>query len=139
MKTVDIDPAAVLAAAAEIPKDQPVIMINLLRYRARADYGERTDQMPCSGREAYYQRYAPGAMPYVNEIGAKVVWLGQVLAGVIGPPDERWDDALLVEYPSFGALQALFANPAYQAVVFHRTAALEDSRLIATATAAAIG
>ncbi len=139
MKTVHIDPDAVLLAAATIPGDQPVIMINLLRYRDQADYGARTDQSPCSGREAYYQRYAAGGFKCVETVGGKVFWMGKVLASVIGPPDERWDDALLVEYPSFSRLQTLFANPDYQAVVFHRTAALEDSRLIATSTAGGIG
>ena len=139
MRTVEIIPEAVLAAAAAIPKDQPVIMINLLRYREQADYGDRTDMPKCSGREAYYGPYATASFPLVEKLGGKVFWLGKVLAGVIGPPDERWDDALLVEYPSFGALQALFADPAYQANVFHRTAALEDSRLIATTTTSGIG
>ena len=134
MPTIEINPDAVLAAAAAIPKDQPVIMINLLRFRDKADYGQRPDVSPCSGREAYYGRYAPVASPLVEAGGAKVFWLGKVLARVIGPPDERWDDVLLVQYPSFSVLQKLFANPQYQAVVFHRTAALEDSRLIASAT-----
>jgi uncharacterized protein (DUF1330 family) len=61
------------------------------------------------------------------------------LAGVIGPPEERWDDVLLVRYPAFSVLQKLFANPQYQAAVFHRTAALEDSRLIASATNTELG
>ena len=139
MRTVDINSDAVLAAAAAIPKDQQVIMINLLRFRDRADYGQRADISPCSGREAYYERYAPVSSPLVQADGAKVFWLGKVLAGVIGPPDERWDDVLLVQYPSFSVLQKLFANPEYQAVVFHRTAALEDSRLIASATNVDVG
>ena len=139
MRTIDINPDAVLAAAAAIPKDQPVIMINLLRFRDRADYGQRSDVSPCSGREAYYGRYAPVSSPLVQADGAKIFWLGRVLAGVISPPDERWDDVLLVQYPSFSVLQKLFANPEYQAVVFHRTAALEDSRLIASATNMDVG
>ena len=139
MRTIEINPDAVLAAAAAIPKDQPVIMINLLRFRERADYGQRSDVSPCSGREAYYERYAPVASPLVEAEGARVFWLGKVLAGVIGPPDERWDDLLLVQYPTFSVLQKLFANPEYQAVVFHRTAALEDSRLIASATNTDVG
>jgi uncharacterized protein (DUF1330 family) len=138
MRTVEIDSEAVLAAARAIPKDQPVIMINLLRFREKADYSQRPDVTPCTGREAYYERYAPVASPLVEAGGAKIFWLGRVLAGVIGPPDERWDDVLLVQYPSFAVLQKLFANPAYQAVVFHRTAALEDSRLIASATNAVL-
>ena len=137
MRTVDIDPAAVLAAASVIPEGQPIVMINLLRYRAQADYGDRTEFTPCSGREAYYQRYAPVSSRLVMADGAKILWFGDVLGHVIAPPDERWDDALLVEYPSFAAFQRLVANPEYQAVVIHRTAALEDSRLLPARTSSA--
>ena len=75
----------------------------------------------------------------VRAHGGQVFWSGNVLAGVIAPPDERWDDALLVEYPSVDRLPRIYADPAYQLIAFHRTAALEDSRLIATTTATGIG
>ena len=139
MPSVEINPAAVLAAAAAIPAEQPVIMINLLRYRRQAEYGAGVELPPCTGREAYYERYAPVASRLIAEEGARVFWLGSVLATVIGPEDESWDDALLVEYPSFAVLQRLFAHPEYRAVVFHRTAALADSRLIAAKTSSGIG
>jgi uncharacterized protein (DUF1330 family) len=110
------------------------IEIDLLRFKDRADYGDRTDVTPCSGRDAYFLRYAPVSSALVKAEGAKVVWVGNVMARVVGPPDEHWDQALLVEYTSFASFQRLFANPAYQAVVFHRSAALEDSRFLASAT-----
>jgi uncharacterized protein (DUF1330 family) len=43
---------------------------------------------------------------------------------------------VLVEYPSVDAFRTMVADPAYAAVSIHRTAALDDSRLIATRTAA---
>lgn len=131
MRTVNIDTEAVMAVA-EIAPDAPVTMINLLRFRDQADYGDRTEFPPCSGREAYYDRYAAVSSPLVMADGAKIVWMGTTIGNVIAPPDEKWDDILLVEYPRFAALQKLFSNPEYQAAVIHRTAALEDSRLIAS-------
>lgn len=139
MRTVDVNLDAVLSAAASIPANQPVIMVNLLRFRDQADYGARDDVTPCTGRYAYYERYAPLAARLLQGEGARLVWLGNLLASVIGPADERWDDAVLVEYSSFSVLQSLLTSPAYQAIVFHRAAALEDSRLIAAATAQNIG
>lgn len=68
--------------------------------------------------------------------GAKILWMGDIIGNVIAPSEEKWDLILLVEYPSFAMLQKLFANPEYQAAIFHRTAALEDSRLIASNAAA---
>lgn len=58
MRTVEITADALDAANRIVPADTPVMMINLLRYRDQADYGDRTDVTPCSGREAY-RRYAP--------------------------------------------------------------------------------
>ncbi len=116
---------------AGIGDGEPVVMINLLRYREQADYGRRTDIEPCSGREAY-RRYMKQAVAFVIAVGGAVVWQGTPKALLLGPPDERWDLALLVRYPSKEAFLALVSNPAYQAITVHRTAALEDSRLIAT-------
>ncbi len=53
-------------------------------------------------------------------------------AVLLGPTTERWDDALLVQYPSKQAFLRMIGDPDYQAITVHRTAALEDSRLIAT-------
>jgi uncharacterized protein (DUF1330 family) len=132
IRTVAIDDEAALAVAAKAPAGKPVVMINMLRFRDQADYGDRTEFGPCTGREAYFERYAPVASPLVMADGAKIQWMGDIIGNVIAPPEERWDLILLVEYPSFSVLQKLFANPDYQAAVFHRTAALEDSRLIAS-------
>jgi uncharacterized protein (DUF1330 family) len=116
---------------AGIPPGDPVVMINLLRYREQADYGSRADIEPCSGSEAY-RRYMKQAFTFVTAVGGTVVWQGAPRAVLLGPPGERWDLALLVKYPSKAAFLAMVSDPAYQAVAAHRTAALEDSRLIAT-------
>ena len=73
-------------------------MINLLRYREQADYGSRTDIEPCTGREAY-RRYMKQAVAFVIAVGGAVVWQGAPKALLLGPPEERWDLALLVEVP----------------------------------------
>jgi len=116
---------------AGIGDGEPVVMINLLRYREQADYGGRTDIEPCSGSEAY-RRYMKLAFAFVTGVGGSLVWQGAPKAVLLGSPGERWDLALLVRYPSKAAFLAMVSDPAYQAVAVHRTAALEDSRLIAT-------
>jgi uncharacterized protein (DUF1330 family) len=72
------------------------------------------------------------ALAKVAEVGGRPIWAGDVRSILIGPPSERWDQAVLVEYPSRSAFQHVIAMPDYQAGVVHRTAALEDSRLVAT-------
>lgn len=116
---------------AGIADGKPVVMINLLRYRDQADYGPESDAKPCTGREAY-QRYSQETLRFLTAIGAQVIWHGSAKAVILGPKTEQWDTAFLVRYPSKQAFLEMISNPDYQAVTKHRTAALEDSRLIAT-------
>ena len=58
--------------------------------------------------------------------------MGEAHAALIAPPEERWDEVLLVRYPSVAAFVGMLQQHDYQAATVHRTAALEDARLIAT-------
>ncbi len=133
MASIEPSPEQLRALVAQANGDTPVVMINLLRYRERAGYAPGADAAPCSGREAY-GRYQAGVTPLLAEAGASVLWFGRAMQTVIGPDAERWDDAILVQYPSRGAFLAMVSRPAYQRIAMHRTAALADSRLIATET-----
>ncbi len=106
-----------------------VTMLNLLRYRESADYSDYPGETPCAGREAY-QRYAKQARLCVEEVGGRLLHWGKMAAPVIGPVDEVWDEMLLVEYPNIGAFLQMTLSEAYRAIAHHRTAALQDSRLI---------
>lgn len=106
-------------------------MINLLRYREQAAYPEGSAAEPCSGREAY-RRYGSVAAQRIASVGGRLLWMGSVQATVVAPADESFDDAVLLEYPSRKAFFEMVSQPEYQAAAPHRSAALEDSRLIAT-------
>lgn len=134
MYTIEFDLERFAEAANVVPADEPIIMVNMLKFLERADYGDRTDVTPCSGREAYYERYAPIASRLVQADGAEIFWFGKVLATVVAPDGEDWDDFILVKYRSIGALQRHFENPEYRDIIFHRTAALVDSRFLVTQT-----
>jgi uncharacterized protein (DUF1330 family) len=58
--------------------------------------------------------------------------LGKVKGLLIAPPDESWDEVLIVKYPDVKTFVTMVESQEYKKVVKHRTAALEDSRLIAT-------
>lgn len=127
---------AQIRALVDMPDDgSPIVMLNLLRYRALADYAANPGEAPCSGREAY-GRYAKAVASCLESVGASIVSAGAALATVIGPPDERWDDVLLVRYPSRAAFLGMIASEGYRAIAHHRTAAVEDSRLVAIAPGA---
>ena len=129
MKTVDPIASRLPAILASIPADTPIVMLNLLRFRERAQYRDGTSD--CSGREAY-ARYSAVAIKKLSEIGARPVFVAKTAAMVIAPPEEIWDEVLLVRYPSVAAFSAMLAMPDYQAATAHRTAALDDARLIAS-------
>lgn len=113
---------------ARLPMEQPVTMLNLLRFRPEADYPQGSGHKPCTGSKAY-ARYAATATEKLAQLGAKVIWSGTPQGLLIGPP-EHWDQAFLVRYPSADAFFRMLAMPDYQAATEHRTAALADSRLI---------
>ena len=119
------------AALAALPPDRPIVMLNLLRFRERAAYGEGHSEAPCSGQEAY-RRYSRVAIKTIASVGGNVSFGADATAPVIAPAGERWDQVILVRYPSVAAFLRMMALPEYQAAVHHRMAALEDSRLIPT-------
>jgi hypothetical protein len=109
-----------------------VVMLNLLRFRDVADYSATpglAPEKPISGAEAY-DRYMAHTMPYLIESGGELLFFGQGGAFLIGPEAERWDRVMLVRQRSVGAFMAFATNAAYLAGIGHRTAAVEDSRLL---------
>ncbi|MCD6667280.1 MAG: DUF1330 domain-containing protein [Hydrogenophaga sp.] len=112
-----------------LPPDQPVVMLNLLRFHDRAAYADTDQAEPCSGREAY-KRYSQTSLQTIAAVGGRVIFGGKAHEALIAPQGEGWHQAFLVQYPSPAAFRAMMAMPQYQACVHHRTAALADSRLI---------
>ena len=112
-----------------LPPDQPVVMLNLLRFREQAAYADSDQAEPCSGREAY-KRYSQTSLQTIAAVGGRVIFGGKAHEALIGPPGDDWHQVFLVQYPSPAAFRAMMAMPQYQACVHHRTAALADSRLI---------
>jgi uncharacterized protein (DUF1330 family) len=110
----------------------PVVMLNLLRFRATADYASSPELAPATPVTgvAAYNRYLELARPFVAAAGGELAFLARGGAHVIGPPDERWDAVLLVRQRSVSDFLAFTSNEGYQRIVGHRTAALEDSRLL---------
>jgi hypothetical protein len=108
-------------------------MLNLLRFRAQADYYSATPHLappePIVGATAY-QRYMEHTLPLLRKSGGDVIFLGRGGPFLIGPAAERWDAALLVRQRSVADFMASASNEEYLAGIGHRTAALEDSRLL---------
>ena len=112
----------------QLPRDKPVMMLNLLRYHDKAVY---EDGREATGREAY-AAYGRQSSPVFRRVGGEIVWCGKPQVMVIGPTDKHWDMMFVARYPTAGAFLDMVTDPDYQKAVKHRTAALLDSRLICT-------
>lgn len=110
----------------DLPRDQPVHMLNLVRLRARAAY---PDGREATGLEAY-RAYGRDSGPVFRRLGGRQVWIGRPDLTLIGPGDERWDIAFIAEYPTGAAFIEMLRDPVYRQAVLHRQAAVADSRLI---------
>jgi uncharacterized protein (DUF1330 family) len=127
-----IDPSrANFDAFKALPRDEPIHMLNLLRYREKAEYpeGDARGSLGWSGRRAY-EEYGRTSGVVFKRVGGRIVWRGSFRAVVIGPEDLRWDDAFVAEYPSASAFLEMVSDAEYQQAVVNRTAALADSRLV---------
>ena len=131
MKSINPTREGLARFREELPKNTPVVMLNLLKFREKALYPLGTGFQDCSGRQAY-RRYADTALEQLSAIGGKAIWMSKAMSSLIAPEGETWDEVLLVRYPSSEAFLAMLQVPEYLAATIHREAALEDSRLIAT-------
>jgi hypothetical protein len=111
----------------------PVVMLNLLRFREVADYSEHPELKPndaISGAQAF-DLYIETTLPHLLKSGGELLFMGAGGTFFIGPGEEHWDRAMLVRQASVESFIAFASNEAYlSGAIGHRTAALEDSRLL---------
>ena len=109
------------------PADQPVVMLNLLRFKERASAPDEG----LTGEEAY-QRYVDEMVGFVESKGGRVIWSGRVDGQVIGSNAEGFHMAALMEYPSRKAFVEIATSPEVAKFGVHRSAGLEGQWLLAT-------
>ena len=115
------------------PQDQPVVMLNLLRFKPRADASHEGD----SGQEAY-MRYGTEMRKFVESKGGRFIWVGRVDSQLIGEGGEGFHVVGLVEYPSRKAFAEITQDPfVTDNIGKHRAAGLEMQWLIAMTEAPA--
>ncbi|HEX4180468.1 MAG TPA: DUF1330 domain-containing protein [Caulobacteraceae bacterium] len=120
-----------LDAFKALPRDTPIQILNLIRLRPLADYPpDHPDHGKGSTGLDAYGAYRRTNAEVFARMGLWRVWQGRPEIVMNWRPDERWDLAFIVEYPSTAALLAMIADPEYREHLKHRTAAVEDSRQI---------
>ena len=129
-----VDPErAQFEAFKALPRDEPVMMLNLLRFQDRAVYPDGRD---ATGRQAY-ETYGRESAPIFQRVGGEIIWRGRPEVTLIGPQHEHWDLAFIARYPTAGAFLEMVTDPQYREAVTHRQAAVLDSRLIRVTESAA--
>lgn len=110
----------------------PVVMLNLMRFRKIADYSDAPHLAPTAtvSGEAAYKQYMDHTLPFLTKSGGKVLFYGSGGTYLVGPSDERWDAVMLVRQASLASFLAFASDQSYLLGIGHRTAALEDSRLL---------
>ena len=112
------------AELIDAPDDEPVVMLNLLKFKAEAD-----DRGSTGASE--YAKYGDSVVQMVEDRGGKVLWMGRADQILIGDPSEGWDSVALVEYPSRKAFIDMVTTPEYETAHEHRESGLERTVLIA--------
>tara|TARA_B100000579_G_scaffold58176_1_gene41724 strand:- start:15 stop:443 length:429 start_codon:yes stop_codon:yes gene_type:complete len=78
--------------------NQPIFMINLLKFREKAEYKDGRETS-LSGSEAY-ALYGEIMEKHLNEIGGEITFKSKVTRITVGKIEELWDAVVIAKWPS---------------------------------------
>lgn len=111
-----------IAELGEEGHDRPIYMVNLLKFKERAEYQDgRATEM--TGAEAYAV-YGAEVGGHLAKVGGKPVIGGQVTGLRLGEVEELWDSVAIAMYPNRKAMLAMIMDPDYRKSAEHRAAGL---------------
>ena len=114
--------------------EEPVVMVNLLKFREHAEY-EDARATELTGPQAY-DLYATEMRKLVEAAGGRFLYAGEVESLLLGEVDDLWDTVGLVEYPTPKTLLSIASTADFQAIEQHRIAGLAGQLNIAVRTRA---
>ncbi len=115
-----------LDAIAGLDPAAPVVMLNLMKFRAHSLDGNG------SGWDAYL-RYSAHTSPLLKARGATILWAGDVHGAALGEPSEGdWDYAALVWYPRPAAFVDMLSSREYAVGNLDRENGTERHLILAT-------
>ena len=132
MQEAYVDPTrAAFDLFKALPRDEPIWMLNQVRYRPLALYpeGHPAAGLGRTGEEAY-REYGRTSDPIFSRLGGKIIWRGKMQLMLTGPETENWDTIFIAHYPSASAFLAMVTDADYREAVKHRQAAVLTSRLV---------
>lgn len=118
-------------ALLQNPPAGSVRMLNLLKFKAQAEYEDGSTGGCGNGMEAYMRYGAALFDGILASVGAKLVFSEPVAAGVIGEGGTTdYDLVAIMQYPNIQAFLEMTSLPAYQQAAKHRDAGLAHQLLI---------
>ena len=119
-----------MAGFLEEGKDQPIYMVNLLKFKDKATYPDKRET-DLTGEEAY-AIYGQEVRKHLEKVGAKPIFSGKVSRLMLGEVEDLWDVVAIAMYPNRKAMLDMISDPEYIKSAQHRVAGLEGQLNIET-------
>ena len=105
--------------------EKPIFMVNLLKFKEKAEYEDGRDT-DLTGEQAY-AIYSEEVIEHLKKVGGEVSFGGSINRLMLGEVEELWDKAFIVKYPSKKAMLKMVTDPDYLESNKHREAGLARS------------
>ena len=119
-----------MAAFLESGNDEPIYMVNLLKFKDKAEYPDKRET-DLSGKEAY-AIYTKEVQHHLAKVGGKGIFGAEVKRLMLGEVDELWDSVAIAKYPNRKAMLDMISDPDYIKSAQHRVAGLKGQLNIET-------
>ena len=114
----------------EQSEDKPIFMVNLLKFKDKAQYPDKRET-DLTGEEAY-AIYGEEVTGHLAKVGEKPIFGGNVDRLMLGEVEDLWDKVAIAMYPSRKAMLDMIMDPDYIESAQHRVAGLEGQLNIET-------
>ena len=121
-----------MAGFLEEGKDQPIYMVNLLKFKEKAVYPDKRET-DLTGEEAY-AIYGQEVRKHLEKVGGQPIFSGKVSRLMLGEVEDLWDVVAIATYPNRKAMLDMLSDPEYIKSAQHRVAGLEGQLNIETNT-----
>ena len=110
--------------------DEPMFMVNLLKFKDRAKYPDKR-KSNLSGKEAY-AIYSKEVVGHLEKVGGKPIFGSEVTRLMLGEVEDLWDQVAIAMYPNRKAMLKMISDPDYIKSAQHRVAGLAGQLNIET-------